>query len=265
MNEAELLFTEILHCDRQSLYLDKNIPWGKDQSRLVSAVLKRRLSGEPLQYILGKADFMGLEFRVSSGVLIPRPETEILVEAVIKLIRGLKAQGRGARVLDLGTGSGCIAVALKKFIPGIEAAAVDISEKALQTARENAFRHRVDIRFVSGDLFAGLKPREDLYDLIVSNPPYIPADEIDTLALEVRREPRASLDGGKDGLDFYRRIISGSPRYLKPGGVLVFEIGFGQEEAIKNIFLKSGFFEIIDIIKDYNQINRVIIGRKMYG
>lgn len=265
MNEAELLFTEILDCDRLSLYRNKNLPLDKDKSFLIASALKRRMKAEPIQYILGKADFMGFEFRVNKDVLIPRPETEILVEATIKLARSQKPEATS--ILDVGTGSGCIAVSLARLIKNCNLTAVDISAKAINIARRNASLNAVagKINFITDDFFnlrpaaCGLQP--DSFDVIISNPPYIPTEEIGNLQAEVRHEPRIALDGGIDGLDFYRRIAVEAAGYLKKEGFLAIEIGFGQREEIENIFHKSGNFEIIEVIKDYNKIDRIMIGK----
>ena len=262
MNEAELLFTEILNCSRISLHLDKNLHWDKNKCALISSVIKRRISGEPLHYILGETEFMGLEFKVNPDVLIPRPETEILVEELIQLVRNFSSGSQNTRVLDLGTGSGCIAVSLAKFLPGLKMHAVDISIKALEVARDNALANNVKINFILSDLFnsPALKPHG--YDIIVSNPPYISRAQISDLPAEVKYEPALAWDGGRDGLDFYRRIISEAENYLRKNGFLALEIGFNQIEAIKNIFLSVPNFKIIKVIKDYSQIERVIIAKK---
>ena len=259
MNEAELLFTEVLNCDRASLYLDKDLSFGKDKSLFVSSVLKRRMSGEPIQYILGKAEFMGLTFKVDERVLIPRPETEILVETVLSLIAD-----RGScksKILDIGTGSGCIAVSLAKLSSELEITATDVSAEALEVARSNARLNCLSgkIRFIQSDMFTEYEVRCAKYDVIVSNPPYIPSDEIDKLQPEVRCEPGLALDGGNDGLDFYRRIINEAPLYLNRGGLLIVEIGFGQRASLEKIIEKSGIFAIIDVVADYNNIDRVIV------
>ncbi|MDD4894682.1 MAG: peptide chain release factor N(5)-glutamine methyltransferase [Candidatus Omnitrophica bacterium] len=260
MNEAELLFTDILNCSRPSLYLDKDTPLDKAQSYFVSGVLKRRIKGEPIQYILGKAEFMGLEFKLAPDVLIPRPETEILVEKTIEMARSPEVAARS--ILDIGTGSGCIAVSLAKNLPGVEITAVDICEKAIKIARRNALLNNVKINFLKSDLFDNRQLKADNYGIIVSNPPYIPAAEIDALQPEIKYEPRLALDGGKDGLDFYRRIINSAHLYLKENGLLIMEIGFNQKEAVKNIFKVCGYFEIIDEVKDYNNIDRIVIAKK---
>ncbi len=262
MTEAEVLFTNILNCSRQSLYLDKDIFLDKAKFSFVSSALRRRIKGEPIQYILGRTEFMGLEFKVTPDVFIPRPETEILVEKTVEIAR---SSDPGARsILDIGTGSGCIAVSLAKFLPNIILTATDISHKAIETAQSNALLNNAadKIKFIYSDLFTSYGLLIRSYDIIVSNPPYIPAAEIEELQPEVKYEPRIALDGGKDGLDFYRRIIDKAPSYLKENGFLIMEIGFNQGEAIKNIFQKSGYFQIIELIKDYNNIDRVVIAKK---
>jgi release factor glutamine methyltransferase len=260
MTEAELLFTDILNCKRSSLYLDKDITLDKAQSCFVSGVLKRRIKGEPIQYILGKTEFMGLEFKVTPDVLIPRPETEVLVETVIEVAQSSELPAH--RILDVGTGSGCIAVSLAKFIKDTDITAIDFSMAALEIARQNALLNNVKVNFLHSDLFSSHDLGASSYELIVSNPPYIARAEIQTLQPEIKYEPRIALDGGSDGLDFYRRIINGAPAYLKQGGFLIMEIGFGQKDAVKNILKDCRYFEIIDLLKDYNNIDRVVIAKK---
>ncbi len=262
MTEAELLFTDILNCDRVSLYQNKKLYLGKAKSSLVSGVLKRRIHGEPLQYILGKTEFMGLEFKVTADVFIPRPETEILVETAVKLVSSVKCQVSSVNILDLGTGAGCIAISLAKFIPKAKITAIDISENAIKIAKQNALLNNVKVNFLTSDLFSNYELRTTNYEMIIFNPPYIPTAEIETLQPEIQYEPRMALDGGKDGLNFYRRIINKAPRYLKKGGFLIMEMGFNQKDAIKNIFQKSGYFQIIESIKDYNNMDRSIIAKK---
>jgi len=275
MNEAELLFSEILKTDRLSLYLDKDRPLDKACCFKVSSVLRRRIKGEPIQYILGKTEFMGLEFRVAAQVLIPRPETEILVETAIRLSSVVRISSSVFRrpssvlnILDLGTGSGCIAISLAKYLPGVKVDAIDISPEALEIAKQNALLNNVTVNFIHGDLFNFFSrptshvPRPtEKYDLIVSNPPYIPSDEIALLQPEIQYEPRISLDGGSRGLDFYYRLIYDAPAHLVQGGYLLLEIGFGQETAIKIILENSRKFEIIEAVRDYNGIDRVIVAQ----
>jgi release factor glutamine methyltransferase len=166
------------------------------------------------------------------------------------------------RILDLGTGSGCIAVSLAKFLPNAKIDAIDISGKALEIARKNARLNNVEINFIHADLLTSYELGVRSYDIIVCNPPYIPTAEIDRLQPEIRYEPRIALDGGSDGLDFYRKIIRDAPYYLEERGFLVMEMGFDQKNDIENIFQDSGKFDIVKILKDYNAFDRVIVARK---
>jgi release factor glutamine methyltransferase len=254
MHEAELLFTEVLNCTRPDLYLNKDLRISKENGALLSSALKRRLAGEPLQYILGKSDFYGLQFKVTPDCLIPRPETEILVDNAKKY--------PATNILELGTGSGCIAISLAKILPQARVTATDISEKALAVAKENALIHKVSVNFIKADLFSAYELTSYAYDLIVSNPPYIASGDIETLQPEVRYEPRVALDGGADGLDVYRRIALESGQFLKEDGRLILEIGFGQAEDVAKILTKNKSFEIIEVVKDYSDIKRVIVAQK---
>lgn len=259
MNESELLFTELLKTDRLSLYLNKNLRLDIQKSAFISSVLKRRAFGEPIQYILGKTEFMGFNFRLTKDVLIPRPETEILVEQVIRHIT--RKTPRANRILELGTGSGCIAISLAKFLPQVEIDATDVSGEALRIAEENAKINNASVNFIESDLFDSCRLKPKTYDLIVSNPPYIPTKEIEKLQSEVRQEPAIALDGGSDGLYFYRKLVKLSPKYLKDKGILIMEMGFNQHKKIKNIFKNYSNFEIIGVIKDYNNLERVIVAQ----
>ena len=263
MNEAEVLFTNIFNCDKLSLYLNKDLRLDKNNSCLIASVLKRRISGQPIQYILRQTEFMGLEFKLTEDVFIPRPETEILVETVLELASGLGLGASGCKILDLGTGSGCVAVSLAKFLKDAKVTASDISPAALEVARENAKRNNVKIDFIQSDLFDTPNSQLLTSDLITCNPPYIPTAEIDDLQPELSYEPRIALDGGKQGLDFYPKIIAAAADYLKSGGFLIIEIGFGQASSIKNIFQNSGNFEIIEVVKDYHNIDRVIVAKNI--
>ncbi len=257
MNEAELLFSEVLGLSRAGLYLNRALALEKNKSREIAAVLKRRIKGEPLPYILGKAGFMGLDFKVTPDVLIPRQETEILVEEALRIAQGI--DGSNLRILDLGTGSGCIAITLAKFLPQAGIDAVDISQEALEVARCNAARHNVRINFIKGNLFDNNICRPSGYDLILANPPYVSGAEIAGLAPEVQQEPRLALDGGNDGLDFYRRIAGEAAVYLKENGYLILEVGFGQAGGVSNIFTQRHDLRIIKVTADYQGIDRVIV------
>lgn len=273
MNETELAFCEILNCDRASLYIDKDSLPDKDKSEKIASVLKRRALGEPIQYILGKAEFLGLEFRVTPDVLIPRPETEVLSETAIRYVtrspldfaRGKQGhKDASLNILELGTGSGCVAISLAKSLPQAKITATDISQKVLVVAKENALLNRIsNIDFIQSDLFSHYGLWTVDYGLIAANPPYIPTTEINKLQPELQYEPRIALDGGKDGLDFYRRIVKDAADYLIPEGYLIMEMGFGRSEAVKNIILNSQNFEIMEIVKDYNNISRVVVAKRI--
>lgn len=264
MKESELLFSEILNCNRADLFLNRGVVLDRPKSELLAAALKRRIRGEPLQYILGKQEFFGLEFKVDKNVFIPRPETEILVETAIKYAYRLS---HGAyRILELGTGSGCIAISLAKYLSNFHITATDISQEALEVAKENSRHNNVEskITFLKSNLFESLPLCALRSALCVSNPPYITTAGIERLQPEIGYEPRIALDGKEDGLDFYRRIILSAPDYLREGGFLVLEMGFGQSRSIQNIFKESKKFELIEIVKDYNDIDRIVVGKR-YG
>lgn len=220
----------------------------EEQVQSFYRLLEQRMQHMPVQYITGEQEFCGLKFLVRPGVLIPRPETELLAEAVIR-------DSAGKRVLDLCTGSGCIAVAVAVLgTPGLTAAA-DCSEEALRTARENAVLHSAEITFFQGDL---LEPVTGEYDIIVSNPPYICSGVIDGLMPEVRDfEPRPALDGGEDGLYFYRRICREAKGYLRKNGRLLLEIGYDQGRAVEELLLAEGYQEI-EVKKDYAGLDRMV-------
>ncbi len=224
--------------------------------------LHRRLRGEPVQYILGHREFMGLDFHVNPSVLIPRGDTEVLVEYVIQECFSLKRP----RILDLGTGSGAIAVSLAVLIKDAQIDAVDICAHALKVATKNARRHSVHprIRFFQGDLFCSLSQIDPVegYDVIVSNPPYIPRQVIEGLMIEVKDyEPIMALDGGPDGLLFYRRILKEGTPYVKPGGLLAVEIGYDQAASVQELFEETGMYGAVTLIPDLAGINRVATAR----
>jgi len=260
MNEAELLFSQVLGLSRPDLYLQRGAVLEKNKSLEVAAVLKRRIAGEPLAYILGKIEFMGLDFKVTPGVLIPRQETEILVEEALRIARGF--ENGILKILDIGTGSGCIAIALAKNLARARIDAIDISGPALEVAKCNAREHGVAVNFIESDLFENNALRAASYDLILANPPYVVSAEIDQLAIEVRQEPRLALDGGSDGLDFYRRLARKVALYLKEKGYLILEMGLGQSKAVSKIFEESGDLRVIKVNVDYQGIKRVIITQR---
>lgn len=215
-------------------------------------LVERRASHIPLQHLTGTQEFMGLEFEVNEDVLIPRQDTEILVEEVLKVCEG-------RRVLDMCTGSGCIIVSLAKFGKISNAVGVDVSTKALKVASKNSRKHKVNIEFIHSDLFGKV---EGVYDIIVSNPPYIPTEEIERLMPEVKiHEPLTALDGSKDGLVFYKRITASLDRYLIKGGFIFYEIGYNQGEEVKNILQEAGYVDVT-IKKDLSGLDRVVFGKR---
>jgi len=263
MSEAEVLFTDLVGCDRLSLYLNQDSHLDKHKSLFLASVLARRTRGEPLQYILAKTEFMGRQFILTEDVLIPRPETEILVDTALRYLSDTDIARRTLRILDLGTGSGCIAVSLAKLLSNSIIDAIDISEAALRVARKNSRLHKARVNFMQSDLFDNPKLRVDNYNLIISNPPYIPRGEIINLQPEISFEPAIALDGGKDGLHFYRQIVGQSTRYLKTGGLLMVEIGFNQGDAVSGIIDQSAAFKIIEVVKDFQQFERIIVAKKI--
>ena len=259
MNEAELVLTHVLNCNRLSLYLNKDMNLDRDKSALLSLILKRRILGEPVQYILGETEFMGLKFKVDNRALIPRPETEILVEQALAQLKQMGIVS--PKLLDLGTGSGCIAISIAKAFSRADVWASDISTVALQLAVENASLNNVVIKFIQGDLFDTREFDNEKFDLIISNPPYVSTEEFNSLAKEISFEPELALKAGIDGLDFYRRIISQAAAYLNDRGLLIFEVGANQAYFVKQMFEKEGFGQIT-LVKDYNNIERTIMAKK---
>ena len=255
--DAEILLAHVLKCRRLDLYVDAEKILPLENILRFNELISLRLKKIPVAYLTGAKEFMGLTFAVNEKVLIPRPETEILTEFVGEFLR---SRG-GGNFLDLGAGSGAIFISILKFVKNSRAAAVDISEDALNVAKFNAEKFHVDDRaeFFCGNLFAPLEGK--IFDAIVSNPPYIPTRELETLQEEVQREPRLALDGGADGLNFYRQIISDAPKFLVDGGLLAVEVGINQSAAVKNLFERENFFDT-EILKDLAGIKRVVAGRK---
>lgn len=252
--EAERLLSAVLHVSRTYLYAYPEREIDGEAQGQIEQLAKRRAEGEPLQYILGKAPFMGLEFAVRPGVLIPRRDTEILVEHALPYCKG-------KRVLDLCTGSGCIGIAVTCLGAPAVVAMADVSAVALEIARENAKRHAVSPVFYEGDFLDAIPPNV-AFDVILSNPPYITLDEMETLPLDVRQyEPSLALEAGPDGLDAYRRILDGVSRVLVPGGYLFFEIGCAQGAAVSALMQECGFSEI-RVLQDYGGCDRVVFGRR---
>ena len=262
--DAELLLGCALGMSREELIVAAARNLSLAESDRYENLLKRRLNREPLAYITGQQEFWSLDFTISSDVLVPRPETELLVEIALKELANL-ADTKVPRILELGTGSGAIAVALATESPQAQIIATEISPAALAIARRNACRSGVSkaIRFLQGDLFPALgKELENDFDLVVSNPPYICRGEISNLDAEVIRwELRAALDGGVDGLDFYRRIAEEAPDYLRQGGAVAVEIGATMGSLVLALFGNSAAYLDTHMHQDYSGLDRVIVAR----
>ena len=249
--QAELLLAHVLQLPRLKLYLEFERRLSDEQADKMRALVKRRGEREPLQHILGSTSFCGLEIAVTPDVLIPRPETEMLAETAWEY---LKARGGEPVVVDYGTGSGCIAIAIAAHCPSARIHAVDISEKALAVARANAPKHKISF-------YCGPIPELPPIDLFISNPPYIPSGEIDTLQPEVARfDPHLALDGGADGLDFYRRIAVEALPLIAEDGRIMLEFGDGQENALPEIF--GADWNIEQIKPDLCAKPRILVARR---
>ena len=277
--DAELIVFHAVGLERLDAYVN-NPEVGSADAAKIKRLIQRRRKGEPVQYITGSVTFLGLTIKVGKGVLIPRPETELLVEEVIK---NVKSEELGARsidkpacaassasqlsphaslsVLDLCTGSGCIALALAKEFPDAEVYGTDVSKDALAYARKNAKMNGIkNARFLQGSLFEPVGGGK--FGIITANPPYIRKDELDTLQREVRDwEPVDALDGGKDGMDFYRQILSSAGDYLNPGGCIFLELGFDQAGVVQKFAQEQGFKDIA-LINDYAGIGRILKAKK---
>lgn len=258
MLDAKLLLSYVLNKDSLYLFMNRDEEVSHEQIDLYEKLIRRRKSGEPLQYIIEHQEFMGLDFYVSPGVLIPRGDTEVMVEILIEKLKNLDS----IRILDIGAGSGAIHVALAYYLKQSTIVAVDISSDAIEIAQKNAKVNKVNerITYCLSDLFDALD-ENDKFDVIVSNPPYIPTEVIDGLQKEVSvHEPRLALDGGKDGYDFYKRIINDANNYFKDNGLLAFEVGHDQAQTIREL-LEMANYKDIEIYKDLNSIERVVIAR----
>jgi len=257
--QAESLLAHVLQTSRMKLYLSFDRPITESEADAYRELIQRRGKREPLQHIVGTVSFCGLELRVNGHVLVPRPETELLAERAVKWVK-TRSQ---ASVLDFGTGSGCLAITLARQCPSALVDALDVSSNALIVAKENAVRHEVAgrIQFMQGSGLEAL-PAGHRYDLVVSNPPYVPSDEIKTLMPEVRdHDPVSALDGGSDGLDFFRVFSTGLLSCLGPRGVVMLEFGYGQAAAIETMFSIVGW-ERGEVIRDYSGCERIFIAQK---
>ena len=251
--QAELLLAAVLDIKRLDLYLQFERPLHTEEVDVYRDYVRQRVQRVPVQYILGATAFRELELTVTPAVLIPRPETEVLVDVALELLP------TGGRALDLCCGSGAIALSLKRELAEVAVVATDISQAALAVARANGASCELEIEWLSGDLFAAV---EGDFDLVVSNPPYVKSGDIDRLEPEVRdHEPRLALDGGADGLDCYRRIAHQASDHIRPGGYLLLEVGDGQSAEVEKLLAEVGRFAEVETKPALNEVPRVVVAR----
>lgn len=259
--KAKMILSNLLNKDKEYLMIHEDEDVNEGINKVFLEKIERLKNNEPIQYILNKQEFMGIELYVDENVLIPQPDTENLVEEIISIANNIrKDKKKNLRILDLCTGSGAIAISLAKLLDNALVYASDISEDALKIAEENASTNMVNVFFFKSDLFKNIS---ELYkfDIIVSNPPYIETDIIDTLSEEVKKEPRIALDGGKDGLEFYKKIIENSKKYLNNEGYIAFEIGYNQRLSVEEL-LKNKEYQNIYSRKDLSGNDRIVIAQK---
>ena len=262
--EAEFLLTHLLKRKRHELYLNSSLPLTEAEEEAFLSFIERRSNREPAQYITGETEFRGHAFKVTRDTLIPRPETELLIDEAIEAAGSFKS--KALTIIDLCTGSGCIAVSTAVELPDSIVYATDISKAALVIAEENAKRNGVEgrIMFIEGDLFWPLRDTDFKgAHIIITNPPYVSEAEKESLAPEVKDfEPHAALFGGADGLAVIKRIITEAPDFLLPGGFLIMEIGWDQAEKVKGLLEADERYEGIKIRKDYGGVERIVVGRR---
>lgn len=262
--DSWLLAEDILHITKHDLLMEPQLCVSENLSKKYFEAVKRRIKHIPLQHITGHQQFMDFDFLVNEDVLIPRPETELLVEQVVSYIKkkeraSFHAKDHPVKVLDMCTGSGCIAISVDKMCHNAAVTAVDISDRALKVAKENNIRNQSNVIFVKSNLFDNVSEK---YDIIVSNPPYIPTRDIDILMEEVKDyEPHLALDGSSDGLKFYREICNQSKNYLNQQGKIFFEIGYDQGKAVSDL-LRENHFNHIQVLKDLSGNDRMVIAGK---
>lgn len=253
-NKYFILTKKVLNYSKEYILIHGNEDVELEEFKKLEMYINKLIEGIPVQYLTNEQEFYGNKFYVDENVLIPQPDTEILVEEAISIIKN------GDKVLDLCTGSGAIGISLKKkFADRIDVIGTDISKEALRVAKMNANANRVSVEFVESNMFD--KIVENDFDLIVSNPPYIETNVIKTLSKEVQNEPHIALDGGSDGLDFYRIIVKEGKNYLKSGGYLIIEIGFNQRDEVINLLKENDYLDIYSK-KDYSRNDRIVVGRR---
>jgi len=262
--DSILIMCKLLDVDKSYIYTYGEREVSEEIESKFLQLVEKRTEGYPIQYILGEREFMGLDFYLEEGVLIPRPDTEILVEYIIDYINK-RYKNKRIKVLDLGIGSGAISLSIANYCKDVFVYGVDISDTAIKIANINKSKFGLsNVNFYKGDLFEAIESLdlEEEFQIIVSNPPYIASEEIETLDITVKDfEPRSALDGGVDGLDFYRKITPESRKYLKDNGLLIYEIGYNQGEEVRNILIDEGFREV-SILKDLQGHTRVVLGIK---
>jgi release factor glutamine methyltransferase len=269
--DAEILLARARQCPRVQLYVQYDRELSDAERSVMRELVKRRANQEPVAHLVGHREFFSLDFEVTRDTLIPRPDTETLVVELLELARGNKPSDPdaasvrvAARILEIGTGTGCIAISAAVNLPAAKFVATDVSEAALEVARRNAAKHGVGdrIEFLHGDLFAPVAA-EARFDLIVSNPPYVGEGELPTLPAEVaRHEPRLALVSGPDGLDVIRRLVAESPRHLVPGGSLLFEIAPEQARSVESLAKATGQYDAVRVVKDLARAERVVIATR---
>ncbi len=256
---AHFFLSYFLNCSIGEIYLNKEKEIDK---KIFKPLIKERINGNPWEYIFNSVQFRDLRLEIKKGVFIPRPETEILVQELLENIK--KKKTKKIKILDIGTGSGNIAISLAKNFPSISILATDISKTALKIAKLNAIRYNLkNICFLYSDLFKHIHRQK--FDIIVSNPPYIPTNNLNKLSLEVKMEPRMALDGGEKGISILQKIINNVPNFLKKQGLLFLEIGIGQNNLLKELVNFQPKLKLIKIIKDYQKIPRIVIIKESAG
>lgn len=260
---ARLLLAHVLKIDEWQLSVYRQ-QISEAQAKQLEALIQKRSQRIPLQHLVGSVGFYGLDVQVSPNALIPRPETELLVETMIKTVRSHQRQNEPVKLLDLATGTGCIALALAKELPLAQVWGLDISEDALNLARTNATNAGLEksVTWIHSDMWRNIKDPNQKWDYIISNPPYIPSDEIDELEPEVRdHDPKLALDGGLDGLDFYRLLANEAGRWITENGLVFLECGKDQAEEIQKLFKSASWFAD-QVVRDYNNVQRILVFRR---